>query len=92
MKFLREGRWSREVHESVVGGGRWMTVPRFAKDPPVPGICAWVVEVKVENHEGVSAFKFEKLLLNSRNEYGIDKDTIRIITKVIRLMEILLNE
>lgn len=61
-------------------------VPRFAKDPPVTGNCAW--EVKVENHEGVSAFMLERLLLNSRNEYGIDRDTIRIITKVIRLMGI----
>ena len=86
MKFLRDGRWAREVHESVVGGGRWMTVPRFEKDPPLTGSCAWVV--KVENHEGCSALLLVKILLNSRNEYGIDRDTIRINTKAIRLMGI----
>ena len=75
MKFLREGRWSREVQESVVGGGRWMTVPRFAIDPPVPGSCG-------------RELKSERLLLNNRNEYGIDKEAIRIITKSIRLMGI----
>lgn len=63
-----------------------MTVPRFEKDPPLTGSCAW--EVKVENHEGVSALILERLLLNSRNEYGIDRDMNRIITKVIRLMGI----